>query len=72
MQNLMNIYVYIYILFVINPLQLPSSPSSPASGSDTLGRERVKQFTYDYSYSSTNPADKQYISQEQVSRVSTL
>ena len=48
-------------------LQLPSMGTSP--GCDTLGRERVKQFTYDYSYWSADPSDKHYVSQEQVSHI---
>ena len=35
-------------------------------GDPLLGRERVKQFTYDYSYSSVDPAKPDYVSQEKV------
>ncbi|KAK2161708.1 hypothetical protein LSH36_111g05016 [Paralvinella palmiformis] len=49
--------------FITN-VRLPSVGTS--LGCDTLGRERVKQFTYDYSYWSTDPSDKHYVSQEQV------
>ena len=42
--------------------QLPSG----GSGCDSLGRERVKQFTYDHSYWSVEPQDHVYASQEKV------
>ncbi len=35
-------------------------------GDPLLGRERVKQFTYDFSYPSHDPAKPDYVSQEQV------
>lgn len=38
----------------------------PSTGNDTLGRERVKQFTYDYSYWSADESSCDYASQEKV------
>ena len=37
-----------------------------AGDAHSLGRERVKQFTYDYSYWSLDAAAEQYASQQQV------
>ena len=38
----------------------------PVGGNDTLGRERVKNFTYDYAYWSVEPSAGNYASQEKV------
>ena len=38
----------------------------PVGGNDTLGRERVKNFTYDYAYWSVDVADGNYAPQEKV------
>jgi hypothetical protein len=47
----------------ITNLKLPAH----GSGADTLGRERLKHFTFDYSYWSANSNDSHYASQEKVS-----
>ncbi|XP_033647819.1 kinesin-like protein KIF16B isoform X1 [Asterias rubens] len=41
-------------------------PAHAAEGETVLGRERVKTFTYDYSYWSVNPSEPQFASQERV------
>ncbi|XP_038074690.1 kinesin-like protein KIF16B isoform X2 [Patiria miniata] len=41
-------------------------PAHSGEGEVGLGRERVKTFTYDYSYWSVNPSDPQFASQERV------
>ena len=56
------------IIFV--PFQIPANgknhTSPPSSGLSDIGRERVKTFTYDYSYWSVNPTDRNFASQEKV------
>jgi len=42
-----------------------SSPSS-CSGNDSFGPERIRQFTFDYSYWSGNPDDPRNCTQEKV------
>lgn len=44
----------------------------PSSGTETFGRERLKQFTYDYSYWSVADGSSNYASQEKVSLVRKL
>uniref|UniRef100_A0A131YA00 Kinesin family member 16B n=1 Tax=Rhipicephalus appendiculatus TaxID=34631 RepID=A0A131YA00_RHIAP len=39
---------------------------SPQGGTEELGRERIKEFTFDYSYWSVHPSDAHFVTQEQV------
>uniref|UniRef100_A0A224YS54 Kinesin family member 16B n=1 Tax=Rhipicephalus zambeziensis TaxID=60191 RepID=A0A224YS54_9ACAR len=39
---------------------------SPQGGAEELGRERIKEFTFDYSYWSVHPSDAHFVTQEQV------
>lgn len=39
---------------------------SPQGGAEELGRERIKEFTFDYSYWSVHPSDPHFVTQEQV------
>ena len=59
-------YAWLYLKTLL--FQLPSSPGA-AGDCSSLGRERVKQFTYDQSYWSVNSGDPHYTTQEQVSAV---
>jgi len=40
--------------------------SSTSSGNDSFGQERIRQFTFDYSYWSGNPDDPRNCTQEKV------
>jgi len=40
-----------------------------ASANECFGKERVKQFTYDFSYWSADFKDDHYVSQEKVMRI---
>ena len=42
------------------------SLSSSSSGNDSFGQERIRQFTFDYSYWSGDPADSRNCTQEKV------
>lgn len=39
---------------------------SPQGGAEELGRERIKEFTFDYSYWSVHQSDAHFVTQEQV------
>ncbi|XP_065310731.2 kinesin-like protein KIF16B isoform X1 [Dermacentor albipictus] len=47
-------------------ISCPNIIVSPQGGSEELGRERIKEFTFDYSYWSVHPSDQHFVTQEQV------
>lgn len=47
-------------------ISCPNIIVSPQGGSEELGRERIKEFTFDYSYWSVNSRDPHFATQEQV------
>ncbi|KAH9380626.1 hypothetical protein HPB48_020895 [Haemaphysalis longicornis] len=49
-----------------NKTSIENMKVSPQGGSEELGRERIKEFTFDYSYWSVNSRDPHFATQEQV------
>ncbi|KAK8758441.1 hypothetical protein V5799_003929 [Amblyomma americanum] len=47
-------------------ISCPNIVVSPQAGAEELGRERIKEFTFDYSYWSVNSRDPHFVTQEQV------
>uniref|UniRef100_A0A131YJ83 Kinesin family member 16B n=1 Tax=Rhipicephalus appendiculatus TaxID=34631 RepID=A0A131YJ83_RHIAP len=47
-------------------ISCPNIIVSPQGGTEELGRERIKEFTFDYSYWSVHPSDAHFVTQEQV------
>uniref|UniRef100_L7M6K4 Putative kinesin-like protein kif16b n=1 Tax=Rhipicephalus pulchellus TaxID=72859 RepID=L7M6K4_RHIPC len=47
-------------------ISCPNIIVSPQGGAEELGRERIKEFTFDYSYWSVHPSDAHFVTQEQV------
>ena len=60
-----NFHTNVLVSFQI-PANDKNHTSPPSSGLSDIGRERVKTFTYDYSYWSVNPTDRNFASQEKV------